>query len=244
MTELLIFAVAGFVAQLIDGALGMAYGVTATTLLLSFGVPPAVASATVHTAEVFSSGFAGLAHYKFGNVVPRLVRRLMIPGILGAIIGAYLVTSFPAERIKPFIAAYLLLMGVVILLKAWKRRAHHEPAKHVGALGFAGGFFDTVGGGGWGPIVVGTLLARGNEPRETIGSANLAEFFVTLAATLTFAVTIGITRWYAIGGLAIGGAIAAPIAARIAGRVPTRPLLIAVGLTVIVLSVRTIAMSL
>lgn len=243
-TELLWFVVAGFIAQMIDGTLGMGYGVSATTLLLSLGVPPAMASASVHTAEVFTTGMSAASHYRAGNVVWSIVRRLLIPGAIGAVIGAYILTSIPGEKMKPFVAAYLLIMGVVILAKAWRRQTDREAHHHLEPLGFAGGFLDAIGGGGWGPIVVGTLLARGNQPRTTIGSVNFAEFFVTLAASITFLLTIGIATWVPVAGLALGGAVAAPISAMTAKRIPARPLMIAVGVLVIALSVRTILLAL
>jgi uncharacterized membrane protein YfcA len=244
MPDFFIFALVGFLAQLIDGVLGMAYGVSATTFLLSFGIPPAIASASTHAAEVVTTGFSAASHFGFGNVNRRLVRALLVPGVLGAVAGAYILVSVPGERMRPFIAAYLLVMGILILAKARKRVAPREVTSHLLPLGLAGGFFDAIGGGGWGPIVTGTLLARGNEPRETIGSVNFAEFFVTLAASLTFVLTIGLSQWMAIVGLACGGALAAPLAAWAARRVPARALMAVVGTVVILLSIRTIWMSL
>jgi uncharacterized membrane protein YfcA len=241
--ELLLYTAAGFAAQMIDGTLGMAYGVSATTLLLSFGVTPAVASASVHTAEVVTTGFSGFSHWKAGNVVGPLVRKLLIPGVIGGVTGAYLLTEIPTTVIKPVIAAYLLIMGLIILAKAWRRTVHVGSEKHLIPLGLFGGFFDAIGGGGWGPIVVGTLLARGNEPRTTIGSVNLSEFFVTFATSVTFILTLGVSNWLPIVGLAVGGAIAAPIAARLTGRIATRPLMLAVGTLVILLSIRTIVLA-
>ena len=243
LIELALYTAAGFIAQMIDGILGMAYGVSATTLLLSFGVTPVVASASVHTAEVVTTGFSGYAHWRAGNVIGSFVRKLLIPGVIGGILGAYILTAIPADAIKPFIATYLMVMGLIILAKAWRRSVHVGSEKHLVPLGLAGGFFDAIGGGGWGPIVVGTLLARGNEPRTTIGSVNVAEFFVTLATSATFIVTIGVTEWLPIAGLALGGAIAAPLAARMTGRIPARPLMFAVGSVVILLSIRTILLT-
>jgi len=243
LLELALFTVCGFVAQMIDGMLGMGYGVSATTLLLSFGVSPAVASASVHTAEVVTTGFSGYAHWRAGNVLLPFARKLLIPGVIGGCTGAYILTSIPGGAMKPFIAAYLLVMGLIILAKAWRRSVHVGSEKHLLPLGLAGGFFDAVGGGGWGPIVVGTLLARGNEPRTTIGSVNFAEFFVTFATAATFILTIGISGWLPIAGLALGGAIASPIAARLTGRIPARPLMIAVGILIILLSLRTIVLA-
>ena len=241
--NILVFALVGFAAQMIDGILGMAYGVSATTFLLAFGVPPAVASASTHAAEVVTTGFSAASHFGFGNVNRQLVRRLLIPGALGAIIGAYILVNIPGDRMKPFIAAYLVVMGFIILSKARKRQEHREVHSHIVPLGFAGGFCDAIGGGGWGPIVTGTLLARGNAPRETIGSVNCAEFFVTVAASVTFFLTIGFSQWTAIAGLAIGGAVAAPLAAFAVKRIPARPMLVVVGILIIVLSIRTIVLA-
>lgn len=243
LLELALYVLAGFLAQMIDGTLGMGYGVSATSLLLSFGVTPVVASASVHTAEVVTTGVSGYHHWRAGNVIASYVRRLLVPGVIGACAGAYVLTRIPPDVIKPFIAAYLLGMGLIILAKAWRRSVHVGSEKHLVPLGLAGGFFDAAGGGGWGPIVVGTLLARGNEPRTTIGSVNVAEFFVTLATSATFIATIGLSEWLPIAGLAIGGALAAPLAARFAGRVPAKPLMIAVGVAIVLLSVRTIVLA-
>ena len=242
--ELLLFTLAGFIAQLIDGTLSMGYGVSATTLLLSFGASPVAASASVHTAEVVATAFSAFNHWKRKNVVASFVKKLLIPGVIGAIAGAYVLTSVSGDVIKPFMAAYLLVMGAIILLKAWRRTVHVGSEKHLAPLGLAGGFFDSIGGGGWGPIVAGTLLARGNEPRTTIGSVAFSEFFVTFAASATLLLTIGIANWLPIAGLALGSAIASPFAARLTGRIPARPLMIAVGVLVILLSVRTIVLAL
>jgi len=244
LLELALFTLAGFVAQMIDGMLSMGYGVSATSLLLSFGVPPVAASASVHTAEVVTTAFSAWNHWRMKNVIASFVKKLLLPGVLGAILGAYILTSVPGDAIKPFMAAYLMIMGVIILAKAWRRSVHVGSDKHLTPLGFAGGFCDAIGGGGWGPIVAGTLLARGNEPRTTIGSVAFSEFFVTFAASAMLLVTAGVSNWLPIAGLALGGAIASPLAARLTGRIPARPLLIAVGVMVILLSVRTILSSL
>jgi uncharacterized membrane protein YfcA len=244
LLELALFTVAGFVAQMIDGMLSMGYGVSATTLLLAFGVPPAAASASVHTAEVVATAFSAWSHWRLKNVVASFVKKLLIPGVIGAIAGAYILTTVSGDVIRPIVATYLLIMGVIILAKAWRRSVHVGSEKHLAPLGLAGGFCDAIGGGGWGPIVAGTLLARGNEPRTTIGSVAFSEFFVTVAASATLLLTIGVTNWLPIAGLAIGGAIAAPLAARLTGRIPARPLMIAVGVMVILLSVRTLLQAL
>lgn len=239
-SELILFIGAGFVAQLIDGSLGMAYGVTASSLLLSLGLPPASVSATVHAAECFATGASAASHHIFGNVKKKLFKKLVYPGMAGAVIGAYILTQLDGEKIKPYIAGYLLVMGAIIILKAFKKIPPKEVTKHVRPLGFFGAFIDTIGGGGWGPIVASNLVARGNDPRETVGSVNAAEFFVTLAGSVTFFLTIGITNYEAIVGLAIGGVLAAPIAAYLCKRIPIKPFMVGVGVLVILVSLRTI----
>jgi uncharacterized membrane protein YfcA len=238
--DILLFVFIGFIAQMIDGALGMAYGVSTTTLLLALGVSPAAASASVHVAETFTTGLSGVSHFSFGNINWFLVKRLIIPGVLGAIIGAYILSSVEGDVIKPYVSAYLLMMGGLILFKAIRKIKTSHVQTHLIPLGLVGGFLDAVGGGGWGPIVVSTLLARGNDPRFTIGSVNFAEFFVALAASLTFLLTVGLVQWQIILGLAIGGGIAAPLAAYTSRHIPTRALMIVVGLLIILLSVRTL----
>ncbi|KDA54338.1 membrane protein [Thermoanaerobaculum aquaticum] len=236
----------GFIAQLIDGALGMAYGVSSNSLLLSLGVPPAAASASVHTAEVVVTGISGASHWKLGNLDRELVKRLLVPGVLGGVLGAYALTSVNGEKIKPFIAAYLLLMGLRIVLKARNHRGQHRRAyRHTSLLGFFGGFLDAMGGGGWGPIVTTTLVARGNHPRYAIGSVNFSEFFVTLAQTATFIVSLSYAEhWRVIAGLTLGGMIAAPLAARMTRKLPAKPLMILVGSLIVALSLRTLWVSL
>lgn len=239
--NIIIFAIVGFFAQMIDGALGMAYGVCSTTFLLSIGIPPAVASASVHTAEIFTSGVSGLFHLKFGNVDKKLFKKLLIPGIIGGILGAYILTSIPGKTIKPFVAIYLLIMGLLILRKAVKKIQKEKVVTKLFPLGVVGGFFDAIGGGGWGPIVTSTLVARGNNPRLSIGSVNLAEFFVTIAEVATFFTMIGLLQhWQIIFGLIIGGVIAAPLAAYVCKRLPSRVLMIVVGVLIIALSIRVI----
>lgn len=238
--ELVLYALAGFLAQLIDGALGMAYGVTASSLLMSFGVPPAAASATVHAAECFTTGASALSHRAFGNISRDLFRRLLLPGVIGAVIGAYVLTAIPGERLRPFIAAYLLLMGLVIIRKAFRSVPPRVVDTHLGPLAFLGALADAIGGGGWGPIVASNLIARGHDLRLTIGSVNAVEFFVTLASSLVFLVTLGVGHWQIIVALAAGGLLAAPLGAWVCGRLPRKPFMIAVGLLVAALSARTL----
>jgi uncharacterized membrane protein YfcA len=242
--DLLTFAFIGFVAQSIDGALGMAYGVSCTSMLLAFGYSPAAASASVHMAEIVTSGVSGHFHWRLGNVDPVLFRNLVWPGMIGGAIGAYALTSIPAEVITPWIAVYLALMGVRILIKAWNGRPPALSAQRVEALGFTGGLLDAMGGGGWGPIVTSTLVGRGHEPRMAIGSVNRAEFFVTVVQSATFVLTIGLSNWRVVLGLCAGGALAAPLAARVARRLQAKHLMIAVGVLIILLSLRTLVMSL
>jgi uncharacterized protein len=237
--DVLLFVAVGFVAQMIDGAIGMAYGVTSAAVLLSMGVPPATTSACVHAAETFTTAASGIAHWRFGNVDRKLLLRLALPGMLGGAIGALLLTAVPGEMIKPFINAYLLLMGVLIIVKALRPLPRpRATASHVVPLGFAGGLLDSIGGGGWGPIVTTTLIGQGTTPRFAIGSVNLAEFFVTLAISATFVLTIGLELWPIIAGLIIGGVIAAPFAAYAAKRLPDKILMIIVGCVVAILSLR------
>lgn len=235
----------GLVAQTVDGALGMAYGVTSTTFLLSTGVPPAAASGSVHIAEIFTTGFSGLSHWKLGNVNPGLFKRLVLPGVAGAVVGAYVVTSLDGDLLKPWIAGYLLILGLAILVKAFRAiRVRTEPPTFVAPLGLAGGFVDAVGGGGWGPVVTTSLLTGGQDPRTTIGSVNAAEFFLAIAGGLSFAVLGGLTHWTTIAGLVIGGLFASPFAAVLVKKLSTRTLLVAVGALITSLSLYNLSKAL
>ncbi len=239
-TPFVFYVLAGFAAQLIDGTLGIAYGVSASTLLLGMGLPPAVTSATVHAAECVTTGASAVSHHAFGNVDRSLFRRLVIPGVLGAIVGAYALSSVPGDGLTKYVAAYLLVMGGVIVVKSRREFPPRTVTSHVAPLGFTGALLDAMGGGGWGPIVASTLIARGNHVRQTVGTVNAAEFFVTLAASITFVVTLGLSHWPVIAGLALGGLLAAPLGAWLCTRVPVRPLMGVVGVLVILLSLRTL----
>ena len=242
--DFLLYVAVGLVAQMVDGAIGMAYGVTASSVLMSMGIPPSTTSACVHAAETFTTGASGAAHWKLGNVDKKLVVRLAIPGMIGGAAGAYVLSNIDGNAIKPFIAAYLLIMGAYIIYQALRKiAAEREPPKHVAPLGLAGGFVDSIGGGGWGPIVTTTLIGQGTAPRYAIGSVNLAEFFVTLTISMTFMFTIGLELWPIITGLIAGGVIAAPFAALAAKHVPDKPLMLIVGCVVIILSLRNIVSS-
>lgn len=232
---------AGFLAQLVDGALGMGYGVTCTTILLSLGVNLPAISGSIHTAEMFSSGASGYSHYRFGNVNKKLFKVLLIPGILGAVAGAYLLSVLGneyANYIRPLLAAYTLLLGLRIFYAAFKKNKKPQKVKNAGWLAGAGGFLDSFGGGGWGPLVTSTLIAKGRTPRFVIGTVSITEFFVTLASALTFFSMLGISHWQIIAGLIIGGLAAAPLAARLSGKLPVKTMFIAVGSLVIFWSLR------
>jgi uncharacterized membrane protein YfcA len=243
--SILVYVLVGFIAQMIDGALGMAYGVSSNTFLLSLGIPPAAASASVHMAEVVTTGISGFSHWKLGNVDWKLVKRLLFPGVVGGVAGAYLLTAIDGDAIKPWIAGYLLIMGGVIIYKAFTMTPRNKPDEYHGPrislLGLFGGFCDAIGGGGWGPVVTSTLVARGKYPRMTIGSVNFSEFFVTFAESVTFVLALSFSQyWQIILGLLIGGGIAAPLAARMTKKLPLKSLMIMVGVLIIVLSIRTI----
>jgi uncharacterized protein len=227
----------GLIAQTVDGALGMAYGITSTSFLLATGSSPAVASASVHIAEVFTTGVSGVSHIKLGNVSRQLFLRLLLPGVAGAALGAWLLTSIDGNAIKPWIAGYLLLMGLYVLAKAFRRVAPRrgEP-RHVAKLGLAGGFVDAVGGGGWGPVVTTTLVGTGNDPRTTIGSVNLAEFFLTFVSAGLFTWLVDGTPWPTVAGLVLGGVFAAPMAAWLTRHLRTRVLLVLVGGVIVAVS--------
>ncbi|WP_276349115.1 sulfite exporter TauE/SafE family protein [Daejeonella sp. JGW-45] len=234
--------VVGFCAQMVDGALGMGYGVISTTLLLSGGLNPAVISGSIHTAEMFSSGASGFSHYRFGNVNMKLFKTLLFPGVAGAIVGALLLgyAGDNSAWIRPVISVYTLLLGIKILINAFKEKRKPQKVKRAGWLAGAGGFLDSFGGGGWGPLVTSTLISKGRTPKYVIGSVSLTEFFVTMASALTFFIILGVSHWQSILGLIIGGIIAAPFAARLVGKLPLKKMFIGVGTIVIISSVRII----
>jgi hypothetical protein len=231
---------AGFAAQLVDGALGMGYGVTSTTILLSIGINLPAISGSVHTAEMFSSGVSGYSHFKFGNVNKKLFKSLLIPGVLGAILGAYLLSTLGnqyANYVRPILAMYTLFLGAKIIRNVFRKNVPSK-VKRVGWLAGAGGFLDSFGGGGWGPLVTSTLIAKGRSPRYVIGSVSITEFFVTLASAATFFALLGVSHWPVILGLIIGGTLAAPLAARLAGKLPLKTMFLSVGTLVIIWSLR------
>jgi siroheme synthase-like protein len=232
---------AGFLAQLVDGALGMGYGVTSATILNSAGISPAAISGSIHTAEMFASGASGYSHYRFGNVNKKLFKVLLIPGVIGAILGAILLTKLGQTHIdylRPIMALYTLLLGIRIIVNVFRKQQVQKKFRRYGLLAGVGGFLDSFGGGGWGPIVTTTLITRGRSPRFVIGSVSLTEFFVTLASAFTFFTLLGVTHWQVILALIIGGLVAAPIAAKLTGKLPRKTSFILLGTLVIFWSIR------
>ncbi|MDZ4823911.1 MAG: TSUP family transporter [Flavobacteriales bacterium] len=232
---------AGFAAQLVDGSLGMGYGLVSATILLSTGINLAAISGSIHTAEMFASGASGYSHYKFGNVDKKLFRKLVIPGVIGAVLGALALSLFGdtyGAWMRPALACYILFLGVKYIVLAFQKTHVKGEVKHIGRLAGAGGFLDSFGGGGWGPLVTSTLLRHSDEPRKVIGSVSLTEFFVTLASAFTFFTIIGISHWHVIVALIIGGLVAAPIGARLAGRLNKRTSFILIGIIATIWSVR------
>ncbi len=237
----LLFLAVGFLAQLVDGALGMAYGVVSSTVLLSFGVTPAAASASVHAAELFTTAASAGSHVYHRNVNWKLFRQLAPAGIIGGLVGTYLLTSFDGAILKPYVAAYLAFMGLYILYRAFRDAptVTHHPASVVAPMGLVGGAMDAIGGGGWGPVVTTGLVGSGGSPREVIGTVNTAEFFLTVAVSAAFLSAFltghwdeaeGLTHYAtAIAGLIVGGVAAAPLAGYVTRFLAPRSLMIAVG---------------
>lgn len=234
----LFFVFVGFAAQIVDGAIGMAFGVVSTSVLLAAGVAPAPASAAVHVAKVVTGAASGLAHLGFGNVDRALCRRLALPGIAGGVVGAVAISILPGDVVKPVIAVYLAVIGVVLAMRALSHAPPALPVPRPATVGLVGGFVDSLGGG-WGPLVTSTLMAGGYEPKRVVGSANLAEFFVSLATAATFIALIGVAQWQVVLGLVVGGTAAAPVAAYACRFIPAQALQLLVGAVVIGLSART-----
>lgn len=258
LAALAVFLIIGFFAQLIDGTVGMGYGAFSATFLIGIGVMPALASASIHTAEVFTTLISGVSHWGFGNVKKDWLLLLAVPGAVGGAAGAYFLSSVPGDVIKPFIAIFLLALGVIILFRFARRKGavsqdppaptvamsvHRTSRYRIGALGFMAAFFDAVGGGGWGPIATpGLILSENTEPRKVVGTVNMAEFFVTVVIAGTFFAALGTEQynWKMIGMLLVGGVMAAPLAAYLCRRLPARALGIAVGAALIIYNLRTL----
>lgn len=243
--EFALLIAVGFVAQLIDGALGMAFGVISTTAMLTIGLPPAQASAIVHTAEVFTTAASAASHLWYRNVDWRLVLRLGIAGMAGAVLGAWILSNVDATAIRPVIFGYLLLMGLFILWRALAMVAMRDaPAVWTAPIGFIAGFLDASGGGGWGPVATSTLVGSGHAPRLAVGSVNTTEFFVTVAAATTFFVELGGSPLEQLIPLVIGGLIAAPLGGWAVRQIPARLLMFVVGLLIVGLSAWQVGRSL
>jgi uncharacterized protein len=241
--DFVIFLLIGIFAQLVDSTLGMGFGATCTSFLLSFGVSPALSSMAVHVAEMFTTGASAISHYRFKNINEKLVLRLLVPGVLGAITGAYLLSDvIDGNVIKPYVAAYMIILAIVIIIKGFKKNIVSKEPQKVGLLAVFGGFMDSIGGG-WGPIVTSTLMGRGGDPRYTIGSVSTAEFAIAFSSGITFMLFQGISGWQVIAGLIIGGVIAAPIGAYLVNKIPRKPMTILVGILIIFLSLRTLIQS-
>jgi hypothetical protein len=231
------FIAIGFAAQLVDGALGMAFGVISSTLLISLGVPPAAASAGVHTVETFTTAASGVSHVIHRNVDWRLFARLVIPGMVGGVLGAYVLTQISADAARPLVLAYLSAIALYLIWRGFRFPPAQKTPRFVAPLGLAGGFLDAAGGGGWGPVVTSNLLVQGSDPRKTIGTVNTAEFFLTVTISATFIAALGWAAFTtATVGLLIGGVLAAPLGAIVAKRVPPKHLLILVGSVLLVTS--------
>ena len=250
MWVLLLVSVAGFLAQLVDGAMGMAFGITSTTLLIFLAYNPAAASAIVHLVEIVTSSISGISHIKFGNVDWHALVKVAVPGAVGAFIGAILLSSVDLSAARPWTASILLVLGGLVLYRftrpvilGKKRRAR---ARWLAPLGLVGGFIDSTGGGGWGPVVTTSLTASNAlEPRKAIGTTNTAEFVIAIAASIGFMIGLGAEQipWDAVIALLIGGSLAAPIAAWLVSKAPQRLLGILVGNLIIALNIRQLSIS-
>lgn len=235
----------GFAAEVVAGSMGMGYGVICTTILLILNVPPPVISASIHSAESFTSAAGTISHWQLGNINKKLVKALAIPAIIGAVLGA-LALSYVGERYakitKPFIAVYTMYLGIRILQNAFKKSeiTNKKTATNITRLGLIGGFIDSFGGGGWGPLVTGTFIKNGHTPRYVIGSSTFAKCLLTVASAVTFIFTIGIQHWNIVAGLLIGGIVTAPFSAMLTAKLPTKKMFIAVGIVVIFCSLITI----
>ncbi|SFF96150.1 hypothetical protein SAMN05216353_11614 [Halobacillus alkaliphilus] len=254
MRRLLIFSFVGFFAQLIDGALGMAFGLSSSSLLLAYGVAPAIASSSIHMSEIATTAVSGFSHYKFGNLDKKLALTLILPGSVSAFLGAAFLSNLPGDMIKPFISSFLLLLGIYIVARFLFLRPSNDNKKRMPLkkrflypLGFLAGFFDSIGGGGWGPINTPVLLSqKGATPRKVIGTVDTTEFAVTTSATLGFLLFLGIEQfnWLWVAAFVIGGVLAAPLAAWLVRIIPALILGVLAGGFIILVNLRTVLLSL
>jgi uncharacterized membrane protein YfcA len=232
----------GAVAALIDGSLGMAYGVTGTAFLLGYGISPVKAVAYIHIAEIFVSGSSGLNHWKIGNIDTKLFKKLLIPGIIGAILGALIIAKVKIPYLSIVISIYLLFMGIFLVAKAYSKikLQFKQNNSVVIPLAVTGGFVDGAGGGGWGPVVTTSLLGGKMEPKKVIGTVNASEFFINLASAVSLLFLVKVTDWEALAGLIIGGFLVAPYAARVTSKMSIKIILTFVGVLITVISLRKI----
>jgi len=243
-SDFLASAVIGVLAQLVDGALGMAYGVTSAAMLLALGVPPAMASASVHYAETFTCGASGLSHLAARNVLRKLFWALVIPGAIGVTLGAYVVSHVPPDVMKLVLTPYLIGVGLFLLLRRTRRqRLHDETPRLSGPLGLLAGFADAVAGGGWSALTVPTLVARGVRPRMVIGTVHLAKCVVSAVASISFLVHVGLPHGASVLGLIVGGVVAAPASAILAQRMPPRVATVLAALAVLAIGLNNLARS-
>lgn len=242
----------GFLAEIVAGSMGMGYGVICTTIFLMLNIPPPIISATIHSAESFTTAAGSISHYKFGNVNKKLTKRLAIPAIIGAVCGALLLTYVGeryAKMTKPLIGAYTLYLGIKILQNAFAKKNANgnggikKKKTNITILGLVGGFIDSFGGGGWGPLVTGTFIKNGRTPRYVIGSSTIAKFILTVASAITFVFTVGILHWNMVAGLLLGGVITAPFSAMLTSKLPVKKMFVVVGIVVIIMSIITICRS-
>jgi uncharacterized protein len=232
---------AGFLAQMVDGALGMGYGVTSASVLMTTGISPAAISGAIHTSEIFASASSGYSHYRFGNVNKKLFKALVIPGVIGAAVGAVFLVTIGEDYsswMRPAVAVYTLLLGIKFIINAFREMKPQKKFKRYRLLAAFGGFFDSFGGGGWGPIVTSTLINNGRSHKYVIGSVSLTEFFITLTSAFTFFTLIGVSHWQVILALMAGSFIAAPFAARLAGKLPKKTAYLLLGILVIIWSTK------
>ncbi|MFM7498536.1 MAG: sulfite exporter TauE/SafE family protein [Candidatus Fonsibacter sp.] len=232
----------GAVAALIDGSLGMAYGVTGTAFLLGYGISPVKAVAYIHIAEIFVSGSSGLNHWKIGNIDTKLFKKLLIPGIIGAILGALIIAKVKIPYLSIIISIYLLFMGIFLIAKAYSKIKLQFKQKNsvVIPLAVTGGFVDGAGGGGWGPVVTTSLLGGKMEPKKVIGTVNASEFFINLASAVSLLFLVEVTDWEALAGLIIGGFLVAPYAAKVTSKMSVKMILTFVGVLITIISLKKI----
>lgn len=238
--QIIAYIIIGFIAQLIDGSIGMAYGVSNNTLLRSIGVPAPISSACVHISEIFTTLFSGISHIKLKNFDRKLAKKILFTGVIGGVIGAYILVSYNTVILDVLIDLYLIAMGIVIFVKSYRKdKVKKEYSNGIYALGFVGGLSDAFGGGGWGPIVTSSLLASGHDAKKSIGTVNAVEFLVTIAETTTFLIMLNDFKSYTtiVLGLIIGGVLAAPLGALICKKIPIKILMRYIGVFICVLNI-------